>query len=148
MATHQKKHIQNTKNTPKSVVYAEKGEEYGEINRAVGGCRFEVISNGQIIIATLKGALVRGPKKKRVEKGQHVLIVREDSTQDKFWIIHVYNSDDVKRLRKAGELTQIKEVSDTATTPKTTVAFEDDFEDDVVIEESNVTVNDTYISDL
>jgi len=154
MSTHIKKHKQNTckQNTGNQpLIIAEKGEQYAMINKAVGNSKFEItiIKEETTDIAQLPNRFKSGPKKKRIEKGQYVLIQNDDScTLDKYWIIHVYNSDDVKRLRKAGQLTQIKETSDNPSTLKTMIVFEDDVDDNVVVEKTEVTVDDTYISDL
>ena len=98
----------------------------------------------QQVQAKLRGTLVKGPKKKLVKTGDYVLIQEDNSTtaDDKYYIIHVYSPDDIKRLRKAGELAQIKEAD---ATEKVTVAFEGDI---IVKEKEEVEIDDDFISNL
>jgi initiation factor 1A len=108
MATHQKKHIKNT-NTVKELLLCCKsdGETYGQIISAKGDSRFEVkiIENNIITIAKIRGDLTKGPKKQRINKDDYILLQKDLSTNDeKYYIIHKYSADDVKKLKKSREL--------------------------------------------
>ena len=106
MATHQKKHIKNTGEN-KKLVMKNDDEEYAEVLNAKGDARFEVkiISNGYTVIAKIRGALIKGPSKQRIEKGSIVLLQSDKATYDeKYYIIHKYTKDNIKSLKKSGEL--------------------------------------------
>ncbi len=148
MATHQKKHNKNTSGS-RELVYRNQdgGEEYAVINAAKGDARFEVTiySNNVVTVAKARGAIISGPKKQRIDRGDMVLIQEDGSTskdEKKYFIIHKYSPDDVKRLRKAGELAQIKEIQAEA---KTTVAFENDV---IVSNKTEIEVDEDFIGDV
>ncbi len=147
MATHQKKHNKNTSGSNELVFRSEEnGEEYAVINASKGDARFEITfcANSVVAIAKARGAIISGPKKKRLDRGDMVLIQADNSTSkgDKYFIIHKYSPDDVKRLRKAGELAQIKEVQ---AETRTTVAFENDV---IVSSKAQIEVDEDFIGDV
>lgn len=147
MATHQKKHNKNTSGSNELVFRSEaNGEEYAVINASKGDARFEITiyANNVVAIAKARGAIISGPKKKRLDRGDMVLIQADNSTSkgDKYFIIHKYSPDDVKRLRKAGELAQIKEVQEDS---KTTVAFENDV---VITSKNQIDVDEDFIGNV
>ena len=110
MATHQKKHMQ-TRGTKELVFRDQKeGEEYAEVLKASGDCRFEcTLLNGEKVTAKLTGVLIKGPKKQRVVAGDFVLLQLSGATTEKntYYIIHKYSPDDKKKLAKNGELTMV-----------------------------------------
>ncbi len=110
MATHQKKHMQS-RGTKELIFREEKeGEEYGEVLKATGDCRFEcTLLNGEKVTAKLAGALIKGPKKQRVVEKDFVLLQLSGATTEKntYYIIHKYSPDDKKKLAKNGELTMV-----------------------------------------
>jgi translation initiation factor IF-1 len=116
MATHQKKHVQSKGTTKELVLRDEKaGESYGEVLNPVGDCRFEcILLNGEKVIATLRGALVRGPKKQFIKKEDFVLL---QITEDKktYYIIHKYSPEDKKKLARQGELNTISNTNEGGT---------------------------------
>ena len=139
MATHQKKHIQ-IKGTKELVIRDEKtGEEYAEVLNPLGDCRFECqLLNGEKVIASLRGSLVKGPKKQFIKKEDFVLLqITEDKT---YYIIHKYSPDDKKKLARQGELNTVSNTSEGGT--KITMASDiggakiihDDDIDDVFID--------------
>jgi len=113
MATHQKKHQKNVKYKNKNnelIIKSDDTEEYAKVTGSKGDFRFEVevLPEGKLLIAKIKGALIKGPGKQRIEKGNLVLI-QKDSTftyDDKYYIIHKYNENDEEKLKKSGELNQ------------------------------------------
>lgn len=142
--THKSKHQKHTGSN--ELQYRQEGEEYAIVNGDKGNARFEVTlyATNQIAMAKARGTLTHGPKKQRLEKGDMVLLQRDDSTTsgDKYYILIKYSQDDVKRLRKAGELTQIKEASDE---DKVTIAFENDV---IVRKHEEVQIDDDFIANL
>jgi len=138
MATHQKKHVQ-IKGTKELVLRDEKaGEVYGDVLTPVGDCRFECqLLNGEKVIASLRGSLVKGPKKQFIKKEDFVLLqITEDKT---YYIIHKYSPDDKKKLARQGELNTISNTNEGGT--KITMAsdlggakaIDDDDIDDIFI---------------
>ena len=144
MATHQKKHIKNTGGT-KELVIKNKDEEYAELLNAKGDARFEVklISNGFTVIAKIRGALIKGPNKQKIEKGSIVLLQRDMATYDeKYYIIHKYTKDNIKSLKKSGELatyTLVEEETDN------NVVFDDDVENKQL---EQLEFDDEFISNI
>jgi len=147
MATHQKKHTKNTYG-PRELIYRNEAddENYAIVNASKGDARFEITfySNNVIAIAKVRGALISGPKKQRIEKGNLVLVQGDNSSTkgDKYFITHKYSDDDVKRLRKAGELAQIMEVGNE---DKVTVAFESDV---IIKKNKEIEVDESYIGNI
>jgi hypothetical protein len=143
--THQYKHKKNTSSN-KELQYRQTGEEYAIINSDRGNSLFEVTlyATNQIVMAKARGSLIRGPRKQRLEKNNFVLLVQDDATSsgNKYYIIHKYSQDDVKRLRKAGELTQVKESEET---DKITVAFENDV---ITKKHEEIEIDDDFISNI
>ena len=143
--THQSKHKKNTIRS-NELQYRQKSEEYATINGDKGNARFEVTiyHNNEVVMAKARGALIRGPHKQKLEKGDLVLILKDDGTTvgDKYYIIHKYSQEDVKRLRKAGELVQIKDKNDEE---ESTILFENEVADKKLEE---VEVDDDFIANL
>lgn len=108
MSTHQKKH---KKNIATKEFIKEKGEEYAVIIKSLGkSFECQLHSTNEIIQATARGSLKRGPGKQLLMKDDIVLVQADSSTTTKvkYFITHKYSKDDIKRLHKAGELTQKK----------------------------------------
>jgi len=125
MATHQKKH--NKSFTPKELIYRNpKTQFYATVNKSLGDARFEVIitENNDSVIAKARGRLTGSWHKQRIEKFDLVLIDKDESTSStkKYFIIHKYTSDEAKQLKKAGELSHIKEIEET----KSDIVFDSD----------------------
>ena len=115
--THIKKHIQNKGIT--ELIYKQGKEEYAYIETSNGGSppRFvcKTLMEKQVN-AYLKGSLVKGPGKKRVDKGDLVLLEKDPTTteKDKYVIIWKYSEEEKKKLIKMGELKQINIMKDSA----------------------------------
>jgi initiation factor 1A len=145
MATHQKKHIKNTGGSKELVFKSNDNEEYGEILNAKGDARFEVklISNGFTVIAKIRGALIKGPNKQKVDKGSVVLLQKDMATYDeKYYIIHKYTKDNVKSLKKLGELATYILVEED---DNNNVVFEDDVENKTLDE---IDIDDNFIAGI
>lgn len=145
MATHQKKHVKNTGGSKELVIKTTDNEEYGEILNAKGDARFEVklISNGFTVIAKTRGALIKGPNKQRIDKGSVVLLQRDMSTyEEKYYIIHKYTKDNVKTLKKSGELATYTLVEED---DNNNVVFDDDVENLTL---DQVEIDDDFIAGI
>jgi initiation factor 1A len=146
MSTHQKKHIKNQ--GTRELVYRNVAmkEFYAIINSNKGDARFEVtvVENNQTVMAKARGAIIKGPNKKRLEKGDMVLIQQDESNSsgDKYFVLHKYTPDDVKQLRRSGELAQVREVEADETT---TVAFENEV---VAAKKEEIVIDDDFIANL
>jgi hypothetical protein len=142
--THKSKHNKNTSSI--ELQYRQESEEYAIINGDKGNARFEVTlyATNQVVMAKARGSLIHGPKKQRLEKGAMVLLQHDDNTtgSDKYFILLKYSADEVKRLRKAGELTQIKEADQEE---KVTIAFENDF---IIKKHEEIQIDDDFIANL
>jgi len=105
--THAKKHTQS-RGEPRLIRQDLKtGVFYAMVGPARGSCAFDVtvISTGLKTFALISGRLVKGPNKKRISSGMTVLLQKDpSSSQDKYYIIHAYTDDDIRTLRKEGEL--------------------------------------------
>ena len=83
MATHQKKHMQSR--GTKELIFRDgkEGEEYAEVLKAIGDCRFECqFLNTEITQAKLAGALIKGPRKQRIVIGDFVVALEENRSID------------------------------------------------------------------
>ncbi len=142
--THQSKHKKKTGS--KEVPIRQSGEEYATINCSKGNAQFDVTLNAtnQSVIAKARGTLISGPKKQRLDKGDIVLLQQDECTSsgNKYYIIHKYTPEDIKGLRKAGELTQIKEVNEE---DKIVVAFQDDV---IIKKQEETVIGEDFIANL
>jgi translation initiation factor IF-1 len=105
MSTHQKKHVRSR--GLQELIIASENEYYGQVERALGECRFEIkiLENDIIVIAKCKGTLTHGPNRRRVCKDDYVLLQKCDN---KYYILHKYSIDDSKKLTKMGEFKTLK----------------------------------------
>jgi translation initiation factor IF-1 len=149
MATHIKKKdlIKKKNNTKKDIIFrsVNEDEHYATVGLAKGDARFEVtlIENNIIAIAKTRGALSKGPSKQRICKDDIVIVQgNPGSTQDKYYIIHKYSPEDVRKLRKSGELAQIKEKIDNE---ECSIMFEDDV---VENKQDEIIIDDDFISNI
>ena len=112
MATHKKKHVKNI-NTTKELIFCSKpdNEYYGQIIAPKGDSRFEVkiIFNNSIVMAKARGILISGPNKDMIEKIDYVLLQKDISNNNKYYIMRKYSANDVRKLKKAGELAGIND---------------------------------------
>ena len=122
------------------VVKLNDNEEYAIINKNIGDARFEakIIKNNIDIIAKARGALIKGPNKRRIIKDDYVLI---QENEGRYYVIHKYSSDDVKKLSKMGELKMI-------TTDMTDTGFDIKFDDDDQIEFIAEEINEDFIANI
>ena len=150
MATHQKKHIKKRYTNPKELLLScpEDGELYGQINCAKGDARFEIklIENNLLVIAKARGALIKGPNKKHLNKNDYVLIQKDlSSNDDKYFIIHKYSIDDIKKLKKSGNLSTIHNSNDDDDDDSNPDII---FDDDIIKKLDEIDINDDFIASI
>ena len=143
--THKKKHIKKKQN--EFILKIDKeDQEYAEVIAPKGSGRFEVslIKNNEILNVKLRGTLMYGPNKQRIEKGNIILLHPDSSTtdNDKYFIIHKYSPDDVKRLQKMGELASVVNINNGE---KTNVIFESDVLEKKIEE---IKIDDNFINNI
>lgn len=85
----------------KIFIFKEDGQEYANVLKVLGGCRFELQCSDGVV----RMGHVRGKMRKRnwVNVNDTVLVGLRDYQDDKCDIIHKYDSDEVKRLNSLGE---------------------------------------------
>lgn len=110
-----KKHNKTTgTNTNNQLPIADtsEGQEYGEITKSLGQCRFEIRINrtGQNVNAPLCGSFHKKGRKDFVKPRDIVLLVKNIGKG--YIIAYKYNDKEVKTLIKSGELKQIVESDD------------------------------------
>jgi hypothetical protein len=148
MATHQKKHIKRSSAPHRELILTETdNEQPALVTGTKGDARFEIkfYRNNLTSIAKARGTLIKGPRKQKINVGDTVLIQSDDSTSngDKYYIIHKYSEDDVKKLRKIGELACVNRENDDEN-PVNVV-----FDDEVVAKDTKVVeINDDFIADI
>jgi translation initiation factor 1A len=77
-------------------------QEYAKVTRMLGDRRVEChLYDGQTKIGIIRNKM---RKRQWVNLGDVVLVCKRDFQEDKVDIVHVYNSDDVKRMIKRGHL--------------------------------------------
>ncbi len=143
--THQKKHNKRTgSNATSELVYANRdaGEEYAVIIGPKGNCRFEarIISTGVTVNVPLRGKLTHGKTKQIIAKDDIVLLVPD--VGDGYIVDSKYKPEEVKVLRKAGELTRIVESTQAN---GVTVAFGNEA---VAARRENIEIDDDVIANL
>ena len=111
---------------------ADVGQEYAQVERALGNKRFEVNSlDGKKRIARVRGTIRRGD---RVLAGNYVVIALRDYQDDKADIIENLRPDEVQRLRNMGEIIDIND--------------NDNAEDDVEFDYEEEVSKDINIDDI
>ena len=107
-ATHVKKHQQNKKvKYVIELVLANVSEQefYGKVIATLGLCRFSIqnISNNETIQASAPRSFRASHKKEIINVGDTVLI-QPGISKNQYFIIHLYNSNDILQLARQGLL--------------------------------------------
>lgn len=134
-----KKHIKN-RNYKNNTRELELGTNDGTTHVAMvadllGDARFNVICKDKSTKqAKARGKIIRGPRKKLIKKNDYVLIEEDtNSTNDKYYIVHVYTQDEIKMLCKLDDKFNFNDNYN----EETSVIFDED----VQIQRNN---NDTF----
>lgn len=101
-----KKHT--TASRERSLLTKEDGQEYGVCLKLLGGSHIKVACyDGVERIGVIRGTM-RGKKKSKafISEGCHLLVALREfvEAKPKCDVIHIYNPDEVKRLKESGEL--------------------------------------------
>jgi initiation factor 1A len=136
MTTHEKKH-QKRKETKESIFIESETEYYGQVIACKGDSRFEVklVKSNINVIAKVKGSLTKG-RRNIIKINDYVLLDTSIYEQNKYYIIHKYTNDEVKNLKKQGDLTGFKVLNPpTNTKSKSSSSYNELFGDIAEIEE-------------
>jgi len=152
MATHTKKHIKHVYDRELIICNGQKDEYYAYVIEAKGNARFEVkiLKSSLVIIAKASGRIIKGPNKQKIMKNDYVLLQKDlSSSEDKYYIIHKYTQDDIKKLKKSNELIILNnslndDNESTLERTVTNILFEGD--DKEIIQ--TVEIDDDYISNI
>mmetsp|Transcript_21833 Transcript_21833/g.32423 ORF Transcript_21833/g.32423 Transcript_21833/m.32423 type:complete len:144 (-) Transcript_21833:36-467(-) len=100
----------NDEQVKRELIEKDDGQEYAQITKILGNCRFE----GFCFDGRNRLLHVRGKFRKRVwiNRDDIVLVQLRDYQDEKADIIHKYNADEVRRLKKSGELPKRAAVGD------------------------------------
>ena len=155
MATHQKKHIKSI--NPRQIIICNEnnGEYSGQIIEAQGSSRFlvKIVKSNLIISSKIAGRIIKGPNKQRIFKDDFVLLQKDIYTNDnKYYIIFKYSDDDIKKLKKEGELvfTTNNTFSDEVDTEKNTtiINFNNSLNNNISTDISNNIIDDEFIANI
>jgi translation initiation factor 1A len=93
----------NENEEKREMVYREDGQTYGQVLRMLGNGRLEAycFNDGQKRICHIRGKM---RKKIWVNQGDIVLIDLRDFQKDKGDVVHRYNADEARHLKKIGHL--------------------------------------------
>lgn len=88
----------------RELLFRDEGQEYARVLQMLGNrrCRVECL-DGQIRTAIIRGSMRRGSIN-RVRNGDFVLVGLRDFQEDKCDVLHLYQSDEVLRLKGYQEL--------------------------------------------
>lgn len=147
MATHIKKHNKLNYNKELILCNEKKNEFYSQIVEPKGGARFvcKLLINNLDVISKAAGRLIKGPNKQKIFKNDFVLLQKDN---DKYYIIHKYLNEDVKKLIKMNEITNIigimNEIDDDENKNDIDILFGDDVAANKKVQE----IDETFINNL
>jgi translation initiation factor 1A len=94
----------------RELITKEEGQEYGVVTKMLGNGRLEAYCyDGKTRMCHIRGKM---RKKVWVNQGDTVLIGLRDYQDDKADVIHKYNPDEARQLKKMGELPDSAEISE------------------------------------
>lgn len=97
------KKIKHEENNNRELIFKEEEQEYAIVEKILGGCKFDVKTiDGKIWRCSIRGKMV---KKDWVSRNDIVLISLREYQKDNIAdIIHKYNPNEVRQLKKYGHL--------------------------------------------
>jgi initiation factor 1A len=103
--THQKRHDKNNK--PSQLQFPQDDEKYALVTK-VGAphCTIQLINTNEEKQASIKGSLKKG-KNNRIFNGDIVIAQPNIGKDQPYIIIHKYQSDEVRELKKQGEIKEL-----------------------------------------
>lgn len=98
------KNTNNTAKTTRELILKTDDQEYARASKMLGNSRItcECFDNKERL-CVIRNKMRRG-RRNRITEGDIVLITLRDFQDDKADIIHVYNTDEVKKLKKICEI--------------------------------------------
>lgn len=100
-----KRHRKRKYTPDNKLILKEDGQEYAYVTKVLGSCRFRLKINLDPTekIGQLRGTLKGRYGSKRVDSGSVVLVGLREYQDGVVDIMHVYNQENVKKLKKIGE---------------------------------------------
>lgn len=106
----------------------EDGQEYARVEKMLGDCHIWLYCyDGQERRGKIRGSMRR---KCRISPGDHVLVAYRDFSEKCVDVIHKYNDDEVRRLKKTGQLIDLGKKT------ITTISEEENEEEDTIVFEN------------
>ena len=93
----------------RQLVYKDFSQDYAYVNKIIGNGRVNLSINKKEVVGIMRGNLKR--KRQWVVVGNYVLVSKREF-EDKYDIIHVYTEDEIKRLKKNGEIKTGEDIED------------------------------------
>jgi translation initiation factor 1A len=122
--------------TSRHLEFAENGQEYAMVSDMLGGGRCNVITYSDKLNRL---GIIRGNMRKRqvhrIGKNDIVLVSMREYQDNKCDIVHVYVSDEVKRLVAYGEITNEFITNNMSSMFKTAGTFDAEDEEDIIFED-------------
>jgi len=102
---------------PKKIVSApvfikkEDGQEYGYVTKMLGDGKVRVLCYDKVErLGVIRGSMRHKKHKVWIAEKDHVLVSFCDFTEKKCYVVHKYSPEDVRRLKKMGELPEMNGV--------------------------------------
>ncbi len=135
--THQKRHNKNKHDVKPSQLYFPKDDEEYALVIKVGAphCTIQIINTNEERQASIKGSLKKG-KNNKIFNGDIVIAQPNIGKDQPYIITHKYQSDEVRELKKQGEIKELPKSTDPFSIP--TYGDDDVFVDDDDIDINNI----------
>jgi translation initiation factor 1A len=94
-------------NVVRDLIFKEEGQQYATVDKMLGDCRTLLIcEDGKNRLGIIRGAM---KKKEWIQPGDLVLVSLRTFQDDKLDIIHKYNDEEMRKLKKKGYLSGLFE---------------------------------------
>lgn len=112
----------------RELIFKSEGQEYAQVTKILGGCRVEAkCFDGKTRIAHIRGAMTRKVKV-WILADDIILVGLRDFQDDKADVIAKYDLDEVRKLKKLGEIPDIELKRETTGTEETVADDAFDFD--------------------
>lgn len=112
MPKKKKGHRVKTEKQTRPLPIAEFGQTYGLVTASLGDRRMKIdCQDGSERIGRIRGK-IRKRKSSWISAGSHVIVALREYQDDKCDIIEILSEDEVKRLKRAGEIVEQTEEDD------------------------------------
>jgi len=107
-----KKKSKNNVTSNRELVFKEDGMEYCKVTKMLGDARLEgICSDGKTRVCKIRGSMSKR-RKVWISVDDYVLVSLRDFQDEKADVIWKYNKDEVKQLKKYGEIETEKEAEE------------------------------------